>query len=85
MNRQITVANYCYKTGPFLREKRPSKLLCLFTDLFTIAFARHSFLHAALFAGLKIEGVPLDFLNHVLLLDFSFEAAQGVFKRFCLL
>jgi hypothetical protein len=37
------------------------------------------------FAGLRIQRLPLYFMNDVFLLDLSFEAAQGVFKRFALL
>jgi len=72
--------------GPFLETARGLvNLILFFTGLLTIAFARQSFLHATLFAGLQIEGMPLHFLNDVLLLYFTFETAQRVFKRFALL
>ena len=53
--------------------------------LLPVAFAGQRLLGPELLARLQIEGVPLDLLNDVLLLDFSFEAAKGVFKRFALL
>ena len=71
--------------GPELKENLRSQLILLSARLLTIAFARQSFFHAAFFAGLQIVGMPFDFLDDVLLLDFPFEPAQGVFKRFTLL
>ena len=68
-----------------LRGRPGSQLVLLFACFFSITFARQSFLHAAFFAGLQIEGVPFNFLNNVLLLDLTFEAAQGIFKGFTLL
>ncbi len=83
--KSATASLTLYMTGPF-EGNGPGKLLNTdLSGLLAIASARQSFLHAAFFTGLKIERVPLDFLNHVLLLDFSFKAAQGVFKRFALL
>lgn len=67
------------------RTIRLFALVLLFAGFLTIAFARQSFLHAAFLAGFQIKGMPLDFFDNVLLLDFSFEAAQGIFKRFSLL
>jgi hypothetical protein len=45
--------------------------------LLSIAFARQRFFYPVLFAGLKIKRLPLDFLNDVFLLDFSFKAVQA--------
>ena len=72
--------------GPFLRTARfCCSLVLLFAGFLAIAFARQSFLYTAFFTGLEIKRVPLDFLDDVLLLDFSFEAAQGIFQGFSLL
>lgn len=60
-------------------------LILLSAYFLTTAFPRQSFLHAMLLTGLQIVRVSLHFLNHVLLLDFSFETAQSIFKRFALL
>src|SRR5581483_2224820 len=60
-------------------------LILLLARFLAITFARQGFLHTAFFAGLEIKRVPLDFLDDVLLLDLSFKAAQGIFKRFTLL
>jgi hypothetical protein len=45
----------------------------LFASLFAIAFSRKRFLYAPLLSGFKVKGMPLHFLNDVLLLDFPFE------------
>ena len=60
-------------------------LLLFLARFLPISFARQSFFYTAFFTGLEIERVPLDFLDDVLLLDLSFEAAKGVFQWFALL
>lgn len=60
-------------------------LVLLFACLFTVAFAREGFLHAALLPGLEVKGMPLHLFYDVLLLHLAFEAAQRVLKRFTLL
>lgn len=52
-----------------------SSLILLFARFFAVPLACQSFLYPALLAGLQIEGVPLDFFNDVVLLDFPFEPA----------
>jgi hypothetical protein len=75
-----------HKPGRWLCANGPGlNLILLFAGFFTISFARQSFLGAAFFAGLQIEGMPLHFFNNVLLLDFTFEPTQGIFKRLTLL
>ena len=60
-------------------ERRPSReLVLLFTSFFPAALARQRFFHALLFARLEVEGMTLHFLDNVLLLDLTLEAAQGV-------
>jgi hypothetical protein len=54
-------------------------------DRLTIALPRQSLLHSAFFTGFQIAGMSPDFLDNVFLLDFAFEPAQSVFKRFALL
>jgi hypothetical protein len=60
-------------------------LILLSARFFPIPFPRQSFFYTALFTGLQVKRMPLDFFNNVLLLDFTFEATQGVFKRFAFL
>jgi hypothetical protein len=60
-------------------------LILLFAGLFAIALARQSSLHSALFAGLQVVGVTLDFLDDVLLLDLAFEPAQRILERLAFL
>jgi hypothetical protein len=62
-----------------------SGLFRFFAGLFAIAFAREGFLHATLFTWFQIEGVTLDFLDNVFLLDLPLKAAQSIFKGFALL
>ncbi len=61
------------------------RLLCFFASLLAIPFPRQRFFHATLLTGLQIEGVALDFLDDVFLLDLPLEPAQCVFKGFTLL
>ena len=78
-------------TFPGRRVKRPGfynrtiALVLLTARFLAITFSRQRFLHPALFTGLQIVGMTLDFLNYVFLLDLPFEPAQGVFKRLPLL
>jgi hypothetical protein len=53
--------------------------------LFSIALARQSFLGALLLTRFQVEGMSLDFLNDVLLLDLAFETAQRAFQGFSVL
>ena len=48
--------------------------------LFPVALTRQGFLSALLFTWFQVEGMPLDFLNDVLLLDFAFETPQSAFQ-----
>ncbi len=60
-------------------------LVRFFPGLLTIPFACQCFLDATLFTRFQIEGVALNFLNDVLLLNLPLESAQCVFERFALL
>jgi len=53
--------------------------------LFAVALASQRGLHTLLLTWLQIEGVPLDFLNDVLLQNFALEASQRIFERFTIL
>ena len=64
---------------PLPRERPVARSILFLTRLLAITFARQGFLHPAFFAGFQVERMPLNFLDNVLLLDFAFEAAQGVF------
>src|SRR6266568_2294656 len=66
-------------------KRRHRGLLNLPAILLPVSFAGQRLLGPELLARLQIEGVPLDFLDDVLLLDLSLEAAKGVFQRFALL
>jgi len=61
------------------------ELVLLFTSLLTIPLARQRFFHAALFTGLQVEGMTLDFFNDVFLLNLPLKPAQRIFKRFAFL
>jgi hypothetical protein len=60
-------------------------LLGIPCTLFTIALARQSFLGALLLTRFQVEGMPLDFLNDVLLLNLALETAQRAFQGFSIL
>ena len=48
-------------------------------SLLPVSFAGQRLLDPELLTRLQVEGVTLHFLNNVLLLDFTLEAAKGVF------
>ncbi len=54
-------------------------------DFFPASLTRQRLLGAFFFSGFQIEGVFLDFLDDVFLLDFSFETPQRIFDRFTIL
>src|SRR5258706_5996240 len=60
-------------------------LLGFASGLFPVALACECCLDPFLFTWIQIEGMFLDLFNDVLLLDFPFKAAKGVFKRLTLL
>src|SRR5262245_5883078 len=62
-----------------------ARLLQLAPELLAIAFARQRLLRPALVAGLQIEGVLLDVLDDVLLLNLPLESAEGALDRLTLL
>jgi hypothetical protein len=53
--------------------------------LLPVSLAGKRCLNPLFLARFQIERMPLNFLNDVFLLHFSFEAAEGVFQRFPLL
>jgi len=53
--------------------------------LFPVPFAGQRLLNPLFLSWLQVEGVALNLLDNVLLLDLSLEAAKGVFERFALL
>lgn len=63
----------------------PGVSILLLACFFTSTFACQRFLHPRFLAGFKVKRVPLDFLNDVFLLHFSFETTQCVFERFAFL
>jgi hypothetical protein len=67
------------------QQTRRRGLFHLPAILFPVAFAGQRLLGPELLARLQVKGVSFDFLNNVLLLDLSLEAAKGVFQRLALL
>jgi hypothetical protein len=53
--------------------------------LFPVSLAGQRLLDPLFLSRLQVEGVPLDLLDNVLLLDLSLEAPQSVFERFTVL
>lgn len=70
---------------PGVKLQTGERLILFAARFLTITFPRQCFLHPAFFARFQVIGMPLDFLNDVLLLDFTLETAQSIFKRFALL
>ena len=66
-----------------------SVTLCLFhwfpTNFFPAPFSSQRLFDALLLARFQVEGVFLDFLDDVFLLDLSLETAQSIFDRFTIL
>jgi len=60
-------------------------LLHIGPALLTVPLASQSFLCPALFTRLQIEGVTLDLLNDVFLLNFALETSKRAFERFAVL
>src|SRR6266852_1828125 len=60
-------------------------LILLAPLLLAQPFPRKRFFGPALFAGLHVETMLLDFLDDVFLLHLPLKAAQGIFQRFTLL
>jgi hypothetical protein len=60
-------------------------LLDLPAILLPVSLTGQRLLSPKLLTRLQVEGVSLDLLDDVLLLDLSLEAAKGVFQRFALL
>ncbi len=58
------------------------ELLRLVSGLLAIALTCQSCFYPPLFARFQIEGMTLDFLDDVFLLNLALEATQCVFKRF---
>ena len=63
----------------------PVGSILLLTRFLTAALSCKRFLYALLFARLQIKGVTLHFLDDVLLLYFSLEAAKRILEGFPLL
>lgn len=62
-----------------------TKLFRLVPGFLAISFPRQSCFHPAFLARFQIEGMSLNFFDNVLLLNFAFEPAQCIFKRFAVL
>ena len=54
-------------------------LVLFFASFFAIPLASERLFHTALFTGLQVEGVTLDFLDNVLLLYLTLKPAQRIF------
>ena len=60
-------------------------LVLLLAGLLAVTFAGQCFLDAALFAGLQVVGVTLDFLDDVFLLHLALETAERILERLAFL
>ena len=60
-------------------------LLDIGPALLAVPLASQSFLCPALFTRLQIEGVTLDLLNDVFLLNFALKTSKRAFERFAVL
>jgi hypothetical protein len=60
-------------------------LLRFAAELLAIPLPRECLLGSPLVAGLQVEGMLLDVLDDVFLLDLPLEPAEGAFNRFALL
>src|SRR5262249_33454536 len=68
-----------------LPRRGRSSLLQLAPELLAIALARERLFGAPFVARFQIEGVLLDILDDVFLLNLPFEPAEGALNRFALL
>ncbi len=66
-------------------EGRPLKLVLFLTRFFTATFTCKRFLHTLLFTWFQVEGMTLDLLDDVFLLNFAFETPQSIFEGLALL
>jgi hypothetical protein len=71
--------------APWLSIGDVEALLGIPGTLFAVALTRQSFLGTLLLTRFQVEGMPLDFLNDVLLLDLALETAQRAFQGFSIL
>ena len=62
-----------------LRTPADLELLDLPTTLLSVSLTSQRLLGSFLLAGLQVKRVPFDLFDNVLLLDFTLEAAKGVF------
>ncbi len=72
--------NYCsHKSKGRPENGGPTfELVLLFPSLLAATLARKRFLYALFFARLEVEGMTLNLLDNVLLLDLALKASQGV-------
>jgi hypothetical protein len=67
--------------GPPPNEVRPNAKLVLFlARLFAAAFAGQGLLHTLFLTRFQIEGMALDLLDDVFLLNFALEPPQRIFQ-----
>ena len=62
-----------------------NRLFDILVSLLTVPLAGEGFFGSLLFAGFQVEGVTLNLLNDVLLLDLALETAQRAFQRLTIL
>jgi hypothetical protein len=62
-----------------LRTPTGLELLDLPTTFLSISLASQCLLDSFLLAGFQVKRVPFDLFDNVLLLDFTLEAAKGIF------
>lgn len=69
----------------FVTNQDDIKLLNIARTFFAVPLASQRFFGPALFAGLEIERMTLDFFYDIFLLNLTFETAQSAFERFAVL
>lgn len=70
---------------PFPLTFTVMKLFRFVPGFFSISFPCQSCFHSSLLARFQIKGMSFNFFDNVLLLNFAFEPAQCIFKRFAVL
>ena len=75
----------CILPSITISREEEGALVGFASDLLASSLARQGLLHSSFLARFEIKRMSLDFLNDVFLLDFPFEATQGVFQRLAFL
>ena len=66
-------------------DRNARESILFLASLLPVPLARQGSLYPALFTGLQVVGVTLDFLDDVLLLHLALKPAQRIFQGFAFL